>query len=84
MGIQQYEQDVRCESISSVCKVHTIFMHYACTSEACRPFLSWILQQANTSQPALVQSISVGTTEHEYVEVGGAPRPSNVSHPALI
>jgi len=52
-------------------EVHTIFMHYACTSEACRPFLSWILQQANTSQPAFVQSISVGTTEHEYVEAMG-------------
>jgi hypothetical protein len=52
-------------------EVDTVFMHYACTSEDCRPFLSWILQQANTSNPARVQSVSVGTTEYEYVEAMG-------------
>lgn len=52
-------------------EVDTVFMHYACTSEDCRPFLTWILQQANTTKPPLVQSVSVGTTEYEYVEAMG-------------
>lgn len=49
----------------------TTFMHYACTSEDCKPFLHWIMQQANNSDAPLVQSVSVGTTEYEYVEAMG-------------
>ena len=52
-------------------QVDTVYMHYACTTQDCRPFLSWILEQANSTDPPLVQSVSVGTTEYEYVEAMG-------------
>ena len=34
--------------------VATVFMHYACTTQDCRPFLTWIIQQANSTAPPLV------------------------------
>jgi len=49
----------------------TSFIHYACTTADCKPFLTWIMQQASMESPPLVQSVSVGTTEHEYVEEMG-------------
>jgi len=52
--------------------VETWYMHWACTTNDCKPFLTWMLQVANMSHPPAVQSVSVGTTEYEYV-TGAAP-----------
>jgi tripeptidyl-peptidase I len=49
------------------------FLHYACTTEACHPFLGWVTQLANLTRPPLVHSVSVGTTEWEYVDAMGEP-----------
>eukprot|EP00281_Chroomonas_sp_CCMP1168_P022533 CAMPEP_0206229260 /NCGR_PEP_ID=MMETSP0047_2-20121206/9602_1 /ASSEMBLY_ACC=CAM_ASM_000192 /TAXON_ID=195065 /ORGANISM="Chroomonas mesostigmatica_cf, Strain CCMP1168" /LENGTH=574 /DNA_ID=CAMNT_0053652547 /DNA_START=45 /DNA_END=1769 /DNA_ORIENTATION=- len=47
--------------------IQTWYMHYKCTTQECHPFLTWIQQIGNTTNPPLVQSVSVGTTEYEYV-----------------
>eukprot|EP00285_Hemiselmis_virescens_P019851 CAMPEP_0173383984 /NCGR_PEP_ID=MMETSP1356-20130122/6555_1 /TAXON_ID=77927 ORGANISM="Hemiselmis virescens, Strain PCC157" /NCGR_SAMPLE_ID=MMETSP1356 /ASSEMBLY_ACC=CAM_ASM_000847 /LENGTH=348 /DNA_ID=CAMNT_0014339119 /DNA_START=116 /DNA_END=1162 /DNA_ORIENTATION=+ len=47
--------------------VETWYMHYTCTTNDCKPFLTWMLQIANVSKPPMVQSVSVGTTEYEYL-----------------
>jgi len=52
--------------------VETWYMHWACTTNDCKPFLTWMLQVANMSHPPAVQSVSVGTTEYEYVTEMGA------------
>ena len=49
------------------------YLHYSCTTEACRPFLGWVVQLANLTRPPLVHSVSVGTTEWEYAEAMGEP-----------
>ena len=52
--------------------VPTWFMHYACTTQDCKPFWSWMMQIANVTDPPMVQSVSVGTTEYEYITEMGA------------
>jgi len=42
-------------------------MHWACTTNDCKPFLTWMLEIANLTHPPVVQSVSVGTTEYEYL-----------------
>ena len=57
-----------------MCAISLCLHHFLASHAHSRQLLCLTVQllQANTSEPALVQSVSVGTTEYEYAEAMGA------------